>query len=181
MIKIIAAVSKNGVIGFGSSNSIPWSYPEDTQFFRRMTLNSTIIMGANTFISMGSKPLPKRRNIVITSSQKIGATGVETFPSVERALTTLDERPEERHRLSAIYTTAPVWFIGGRGIYKEGLKYASQMYLTLIPEEVSENSLDEPVFFPWIDVKRWSLKSIAPIENADGSESKLEVAMWKSY
>ena len=65
MIKIIAACSKNGVAG--KDGKLPWNYSEDLAHFKKMTLNSTIIMGRKTYESIG-KPLPHRKNVVITST-----------------------------------------------------------------------------------------------------------------
>lgn len=78
MIKIIAAKSKNNVIG--KENSLPFSYSCDMKWFRTSTLNSTIIMGRKTFESLGSRPLPKRENIVISRNP---ANGVMSCASLE--------------------------------------------------------------------------------------------------
>ena len=138
MIKIIAAVSQNGVIGKRSKNDLPWpkdKYPEDMKWFRDATVNDTIFYGKNTFNSFGSRCLPKRKNVLITSSNDISAKDLNVCKSIKDALE-LCKNDEN------------IWLIGGEGIYREGLKYADKIYLTLIPEEVLGDDL---VYFPWIN------------------------------
>ena len=80
-IRAIAAVSLNGVIGNGLQ--IPWHIPEDFKHFKKTTLGGIIVMGRKTWESLGAKPLPKRENVVITSTpEKIGA-GAKAFKSFE--------------------------------------------------------------------------------------------------
>ena len=81
MIGAIVAISANGVIG--KDGDLPWHYSEDLKRFKQLTLDSTIIMGRNTWDSLPRKPLPKRRNIVIT---RRGVEGVENYSSIEEAL-----------------------------------------------------------------------------------------------
>lgn len=165
-IKMIAAVSKNGVIGRRSTNSIPWNYPEDFKFFKDMTSNnkmsnatsSTIIMGRKTFESIGSKPLPKRRNIVITRSK---IEGIECLPTVEAAICDdMYNSPPENWEGDLFTKQSPsIWLIGGESIYREGLKYADEIFLTLIPEEV-----DGDVYFPWIDPLTFRAHNFIPLD-----------------
>src|SRR5882757_7014150 len=88
MISIITAVSLNGIIGDANSNNIPWMgrYPEDMKFFRQQTAGATIICGRHTFESFGAKPLPKRRNIVVTHSDQYKDSGVEVAQSFREAI-----------------------------------------------------------------------------------------------
>ena len=103
---MIAAVSPSGAIGV--DGAIPWHYSADMRRFKRLTAGKTVIMGRRTFESLGQKPLPNRRNIVITRRKY---EGVETFVSLEDAL--LSCADEE------------VWFIGGAEIYREAMAYAA--------------------------------------------------------
>ena len=130
-IGLIAAVSKNGV--FGLNNKLPFNYPEDLKHFRATTANSTVIMGRHTFFSIG-KPLPGRRNLVI-SSKPLQIDGVQMFSSVSAALDVCDRSKN-------------IWFIGGYGIYEEGMKYADQIILTITPDWISDKAA---VKFPWIN------------------------------
>ena len=142
MIKIIAAVSENMVIG--KDNKIPWYYPQDLKHFRETTEHHTIIMGRCTFESIG-KPLPRRRNIVVSS--KI-IPGVECFSNLSSAI-------------NSCSSFGDVWLIGGKSIYQEGMRYAEQIHLTRIPIFVEEIGA---VKFPDMDPKFRKIKTI----NIDG-------------
>lgn len=137
---MIAAVSLNGVFGNKYTNKLPWSqfYPEDLKFFRNQTINSTIIFGRNTLESISSKPLPKRRNILI-SSKDLKIDGIETFKSLQDGLKASD---------------SDVWLIGGFGIYSEGLNFADEIYITSIPEFIDGDGL---IYFPYINPNIYNL------------------------
>ena len=114
--------------------------------FKEITLGSTIIMGRLTFESMNSKPLPGRRNIVITRNRLEGG---ESFPSIEEALETC--------------TNEDVWFIGGAKIYEEALdKYADVIDLTSVPDQISD---PKAVKFPAIDARLWEPGESTPNES----------------
>lgn len=152
-VKMIAAVDEFGCMG--QNNDIPWKgkHPSDFKFFRTMTSHHerpTIIMGKNTWISMGSKPLPKRRNIVV-SRTKVEAENVDTYSSLEIALE------------QAKYDT--VWLIGGENIYRAGMEYANEIYLTLIPEKVEGEGR---VFFPWISPSKFKVFNYLTLEGEAG-------------
>ena len=83
MISIIAAVSKNGVIGV--DNKLPWNLPEDLKRFKELTTNNVVIMGRKTYESIG-KPLPNRINIVITRNEDFSVPGVLTAKSLQNGL-----------------------------------------------------------------------------------------------
>ena len=156
-IKMIAAVSQNGVIG--QDNKIPWNYPEDMKFFRTTTSNKefppTVIMGRKTFESMGSRKLPGRRNIVITTQDLSVPHNVETYAELWEAI-----------ELGVGNTTADVWLIGGERIYKEGMEYADEIYITEIPQTIEGGNL---AYFPEIDENKFeALKEYTPLYNADG-------------
>ena len=114
---ILVAVSPEGIIG--KDNSIPWHYSVDLKRFKRLTLGKTVIMGRRTWESLPVKPLPDRRNIVITRSS---LDNVECFSSIDDALATCE---------------GDVWFIGGAGIYQEALGKADIIDMTLVPDNVS--------------------------------------------
>ena len=138
IVKIIACVSSNGVIG--KDNQLASTYKEDLQYFKTMTTGSTVIMGRLTFESI-KKPLPKRRNIVITSS-KIDLCGIETFTNIPDALENCVNNPGIEDNISI------VWLIGGASIYKEGMNYANEIHLTITPDYIEGNQL---TYFPWIN------------------------------
>jgi dihydrofolate reductase len=115
---MIYAVSPQGIIGVGGK--IPWRYLGDWKRFKRVTMGSTVVMGRTTFESIG-KPLPGRRNIVVTS-REIGVPGVECVRTVEEALARAGD--------------ADVWFIGGARIYKDATKYVDVIDVTYVPDYV---------------------------------------------
>jgi dihydrofolate reductase len=120
---MIYAVSPEGVIG--ANGGIPWHHPGDYRRFKRLTLGSTVIMGRRTFESMG-KPLPGRRNIVVTS-RAFDVPGVERVATVKDALTRAGD--------------ADVWFIGGAGIYAEAMAFADVIDVTYVPDRVAESDV----------------------------------------
>jgi len=116
---MIYAVSPEGVIG--QNGTIPWHHPGDFRRFKRVTLGATVIMGRKTFESMG-KPLPGRRNIVVTS-HTIDVPGIECVRTLEEAL--------------ALAGDGDVWLVGGSGIYAEGMKHADVIDVTYVPDHVT--------------------------------------------
>ncbi|MCH2618766.1 uncharacterized protein METZ01_LOCUS311123 [marine metagenome] len=141
---ILVAVSPEGIIG--KDNSIPWHYSADLKRFKRLTLGKTVIMGRRTWESLPVKPLPDRRNIVITQSS---LDDVECFSSIDDALATCE---------------GDVWFIGGAGIYQEALGKADIIDMTLVPDNVSGEGC---VRFPTIG-NEWDAGPIEALET-DGN------------
>ena len=122
---LICAVSLNGVIGNSETNSIPWYLPTDLKYFKSKTFNQTVIMGSNTYRSIG-KPLKDRRNIVITRDKEAGLRmmdeeGIDEFyPSFREA-----------------YQVERDFFvIGGQHIYQEAMiKQPKRMLITIVKSE----------------------------------------------
>ena len=137
MIRMIAACSSNGVIGL--NNSIPFHYSEDLKHFRHSTQNSTVIMGRKTFESIGSKPLPNRRNIVVTTSSDIK---VENYRSLKESIEAVKEEKN-------------IWLIGGSYIYQEGMNFADEIVLTVTPDVVLQENC---IKFPWINPLTFTVK-----------------------
>lgn len=132
MIGLIAAVSPERVIGL--NGRVPWRHPGDMRRFKRVTRGSTVIMGRLTWESMNGKPLPDRRNVVVTSRP---LAGVETFRDIPSALATC---------------RGDVWFIGGARIYEEAMRHADLIDLTFVPDHVTDPAA---VHFPPIDAAIW--------------------------
>ncbi len=120
----IAAVSLNRVIG--KDGKVPWDIPEDLHRFMKLTSGHTVLMGRKSFESLG-KPLPNRRNVVLSSKS---FPHVETYESIDTALTAL--RDEER-----------VYVIGGGEIFAKTLNRVDMIQLTLVEREVEGDT-----FFP---------------------------------
>ena len=168
MINMIAAVSQNGYIGV--DNKLPWKYPEDMRLFANKTKNSTVIMGRKTFETIGMRPLPNRRNIVISrlanSLGVLNADGVEVFGSVPEALDACDD------------TTRDVWIVGGEKIYEAGMEFADEIHLTLVPDWIDVAYGQESARFPWINPLEFSLKDVLMLA-PEKPELKAMVAIYK--
>lgn len=141
-ITAIVAMTEDRVIG--KDGGLPWRYPVDLKRFKSKTLDSAIIMGRKTWESIGSKPLPRRRNIVISSRN---ITEVESYNSIEDALKQVD---------------GEVWIIGGGQIYQASLDYCDAIDITWIPETVDGEGL---VKFPLLDESTWQGGDIIINEN----------------
>ncbi len=133
---MIFAISPERVIGVGGQ--IPWRHPGDMRRFKQVTLGTTVIMGRATFDENG-RPLPGRRNIVVTS-RPLDVAGVEIAGSVGEALRMAGD--------------ADVWFIGGARIYEEAMAYVDVIDVTYVPDHVSAEGavrappIDERIFEP---------------------------------
>jgi dihydrofolate reductase len=141
-ISLIAAMSENRVIGRG--NQLPWHMPADLKHFKELTSGHTVIMGRRTFESINSKPLPKRRNIVITRQMNYSPDGV-----------TVAHDFDESMRVAAQASSLDeVFVLGGAEIFKLALPLANRIYLTVI-----HACIEGDTFFPQIDPHRWKLVS----------------------
>ena len=125
-LSIIAAVGKGNQLG--KNNGLIWNIPNDLKFFKEKTIGKTVVMGANTFHSIG-KPLPQRKNIVITH-QNIDK--VLIYKSIREFLIDYKNKTEE------------VFIIGGASIYKEFIDYVSTIYLT----EIDASDKEADTYFP---------------------------------
>ena len=123
MIKIIVAVSSNGVIG--DSNKLLWNLPADLKHFKNITTGHPIVMGRKTYESIG-RPLPGRRNIIITTNTDFEAKDCEVVNSIQEAL---------------ILTNNDCFIIGGGEIYKQVLHLTEQIYLTLVDKEFTGDTV----------------------------------------
>jgi len=117
MIKIIVAMSENRVIG--NNNELIWKLSSDLKRFKELTTNNTVVMGRKTYESIG-RPLPNRRNIIITRNLEYLVEGCEIVSSLEEAL---------------LLTNNNCFIIGGGEIYKQSLEVADKIYLTLVHKE----------------------------------------------
>ncbi len=113
MISIIVAIAENGVIG--DNNSLLWHISEDMRYFRATTASHTVVMGRKTYESIG-RPLPKRRNIVLSRGD-ITIEGCEVMHSLGEAIEATRDEQE-------------VFIIGGAEIYAQALPLAQRLYIT---------------------------------------------------
>jgi dihydrofolate reductase len=129
---VVATDSNNGI---GINNTLPWHLPEDLAHFKRTTSGHPIIMGRKTFDSIG-RPLPNRRNIVITRNPDWQHAGVEAVTSFEAA--------------KALVGDAQAFIIGGAQIYADTLAGTDRIIVTKI-----DKAYDCDAFFPAIDPAQW--------------------------
>ena len=133
-ISIIVAMTNNRVIG--KDNEMPWHLSDDLKNFKKLTLGKTVIMGRLTYDSIG-KPLPNRRNIVLSRSLK--DKKVNVLSNVEEALEVTSAEEE-------------VFIIGGQDIYSQTIRKATKLYITMIDSEIEGDK-----FFPDIDLSDWKI------------------------
>ncbi len=134
-LAIIVATDKAGLIG--KDNDLPWKLSADLQYFRRVTMGKPIIMGRKTYESIG-RPLPGRKNIIISSNKHYEAEGCDVCHSVEQAVAACGDVEE-------------AMVMGGASLYKVFLPYANKLYLTLV-----DALLEGDTWFPEWDRNDWS-------------------------
>jgi dihydrofolate reductase len=139
-ISLLVAADENNVIG--KDNKLPWHLPNDLKYFKNKTWGLPILMGRKTFESIG-KPLPGRKNIVITRNRDWAHAGVEVVHTLEEAIA----------QTSAAHINE-IFVIGGAEIFNAAFPHAGRVYLTRI-----HHRFDGDVFFPALDAATWKLVS----------------------
>jgi dihydrofolate reductase len=148
MTHITLVVAIDAQRGIGVDNKLPWHLPEDLAHFKRVTLGHPIIMGRKTFDSIG-RPLPKRRNIVVTRSRDWRHAGVESAASLAEAIALVGDEPAS--------------IIGGAQVFNEAMPLADRMIVTHIDAVYRCDT-----FFPEIDAAVWSVTAREDHRSADG-------------
>lgn len=160
---IIAAVADNMAIG--RDNELLWHISADMKYFRRVTMGCPIIMGYKTWLSIG-RPLPGRRNIVITKSHFDAPESVVQVPDVASAFVAAEEvqvNAADAQEIQATAAQCPAgqcFIIGGAKTYERTLAQADKLYITHVHTSVP----DADAFFPAIDPAVWTLQSETPPE-----------------
>ncbi|MFD0619017.1 dihydrofolate reductase [Paenibacillus sp. GCM10027629] len=134
-LSFVWAMGQNRVIGV--DNKLPWRLPSDMAYFRRVTMGKTVLMGRKTYESIG-KPLPNRRNVILTRSADYEAPGCEVIHSFEE-VARLAENEE-------------IMVIGGAEIYKQLLPIADRLHVTEIGA-----SFEGDAFFPVFPMEEWKV------------------------
>jgi dihydrofolate reductase len=135
MISIIVAVSEDW--GIGKDNELLWHISEDLKRFKRLTTGNTVIMGKKTWESLPRKPLPGRKNIVLTDDLH------ETIPDAVTAYSIEDS-------LAKCEKTEEIFIMGGGSIYRQFMLIADKLYITHVHKKAPAD-----IFFPEIDLKIW--------------------------
>lgn len=133
-VSIIVAIAENGVIG--RENGLPWRLSTDMKRFKALSMDKPVIMGRKTWESMPKRPLPGRRNMVVTRNAAYVAEGAEVFGSLEEALDAAGK--------------GDVCIIGGGEIYAQGMVHADELHVTHV-----ETEADGDTYFPEIDPAIW--------------------------
>jgi dihydrofolate reductase len=136
ILSIVVATGNNGEIG--KDNRLLWHLPADMKYFKNLTTGHPIIMGRHTYDSIG-KPLPNRRNIVITRQKDLLIEGVDVVNSLEDAIELVKDAPE-------------IMVIGGADVYKQALPLAKRIYITRVDTEP-----DADRFFPELNADDWNI------------------------
>jgi dihydrofolate reductase len=149
-ISMIVARSRNHVIG--KDNQMPWKISADLQFFKKVTMGYPIIMGRKTWESIG-RPLPGRRNIVVSRNTSYSAVGAELVSSLEQALDALKEFKR-------------VFVIGGQQLFNQAFPLADELFITEI-----EIQVDGDTYFEILDPSDWQ-----EIDRVQEKEGEVEFA-----
>ncbi|MFZ4863102.1 dihydrofolate reductase [Sphingobacterium sp. Mn56C] len=134
---IVAAAENNGI---GKNNQMPWHLPNDFKYFKKNTIDHSVVMGRKTFESIG-KALPERRNIVLTRDLRYTHPDVDVANSLQEVLTYCRDERE-------------IFIIGGADIYKQTLPLAQRVLLTRV-----HSTIEADAFFPSLDENEWKLVS----------------------
>jgi dihydrofolate reductase len=163
----VVACGLSGEIG--AKGAMPWHIPEDLKFFRKLTTGNTIVMGRKTFESIG-KPLPNRRNIVLTNRRDWHCDGVEVFHSLADVRRSIDrefrETGGERKR---------VFIIGGGELYRQSFPWIEEVFLTTI----SNHFPTADTFYPIRELQHaegWGHQKLAEGISPEGA-----LVVWNLY
>jgi dihydrofolate reductase len=137
MISIIVAVSDDW--GIGKDNELLWHISEDLKRFKRLTLGKTVVMGKKTWESLPKKPLPGRKNVVLTDNPNELIENSVTAYSIEDALGKCEMNEE-------------IFIIGGGSIYRQFMPVADRLYITHVHKKAAAD-----IYFPEIDLKVWEV------------------------
>lgn len=140
---LIAAMDNNRIIGH--KNKIPWKAKGEQALFKRITENSVVIMGRNTFQSLPNGALPNRYNAVLSSDSNFEAISCFTFSSFEKALVSMHEE----------FPSCEIFVIGGASLYAQTIENAEELHITRI-----EKSYEGDAYFPNYDNNKFNLKNI---------------------
>lgn len=142
---LIACIGKNRELG--KDNDLIFHFKEDMKFFRETTRGHTVVMGFNTWKSLGEKPLPNRKNLILSFEK------MSNLPENAEQIPDLNEFVKENRD-----TDEEIFIIGGASIYKLFLPFAKTLYLTEVEAEK-----DADVFFPEFDKKEFDLTTLDTI------------------
>lgn len=156
-LSLIAAVDQN--MGIGKNNQLLCHLPNDLKRFKKITMGKPIVMGRRTFQSIG-KPLPGRRNIVISTTQP-AIEGTEVYQDIDEALASCDKDDE-------------IMIIGGATLYQQLIDKADTLYLTHIHE-----TFDADTFFPEFNAEQWQVISSESVSKDEKNPYSFELKTYQ--
>lgn len=145
ILSLIAAIGKNNELGI--NNQLLWNLPSDLKHFRDTTSGHPVIMGRKTFESIG-RPLPNRKNLVITRDTTYTAPGIFVAHSLDEALQLVAR--EQGSKFEEVDEEVEAFVIGGGQLYLEALPRAQRLYLTHVDAELSADT-----YFPEVSCDEW--------------------------
>ena len=140
MINLIVAIAENNAIGI--AGDLLCHLPNDLKHFKEITTGATVVMGKNTFFSLPRRPLPNRRNIVLTTDTEFAYENTEVAHSIEQLYTLFNDEEE-------------VFIIGGGKVYEQFINTVDKLYVT----HIHHTWEDADTFFPKIDPNTWQCVS----------------------
>ncbi|MDR1984793.1 MAG: dihydrofolate reductase [Prevotellaceae bacterium] len=158
---IIVAIAENNAIG--KNNNLLWHIPNDLKYFKRITSEHTVIMGKNTWLSLPVKPLPNRKNIIISQTLNLNEKNVFVVSSIKSAIDICEENSEN-------------FIIGGATIYEQFLPFADKLYITKVYQP-----FDADVFFPEIDKNKFTVESESQIFIDEKSNLKYSFLVYNKF
>jgi len=159
VVTLFAAMSENRVIG--RAGALPWRLPADLQRFKRRTTGRTIVMGRRTWESLPKRPLPNRRNVVLSRAPSFRAEGAEVAHDLESALRLTADEPE-------------VFIIGGEEIFRLALPHADRIERTLVHATVQGDAS-----FPELDASEWEIAHREPHDADERNEHPWTVVTYQ--
>ena len=160
MLSIIVAIGKNYEIG--RKNQLLCHLPDDLKHFKRTTAGHAVLMGENTWFSLPKRPLPNRRNIVLTLDKGKSYEGAEMAYSIDEAMRLCPSEEE-------------VFIMGGASVYRAAINLMDKLYITHVHTVVA----DADVFFPEIDSNLWEVEAASPTRRDDGTGLEYEFVVYK--
>lgn len=165
ILSIISAIGKNNELGL--NNKLLWDLPRDMQHFRGTTSGHPVIMGRKTFESIG-RPLPNRRNVVITRDVSYVKEGVEVVHSLPEAIDLF------KYDVNPLPHGEEVFVIGGAEIYKQAMDHADRLYITHVDSEFEADA-----FFPTISPNFWNEVSRVHHESDKENNAAMDFVLYE--
>jgi dihydrofolate reductase len=162
IISLVVAAAKNNAIG--KDGKMPWHLPNDLKRFKNITWGMPILMGRKTFESIG-KPLPGRKNIVLSRHPLWKATGAVSVKNMEDAIFVANEADAKE-----------ILVIGGGEIFRQVFEKAHRIYMTRVDAEPEADT-----FFPHIDAKHWHLMNQQNHEADEKNAFNYSFQVWERY